>query len=171
MTTEMGDHDADPTIRQQVAGYSVVVAVKLMNHVSDDAYGRYNRHEARLSLYGESEDAGDAYERGRSVSAVTSIAQMWPGFVMVLMAVLGAPVAAAGGVLVSSVVTFVMLAVTLFAAGNSLGIIGLTKKIGVVDHTTEPTPDAVDELKERYVAGDLDDAELEREAAEVWEDA
>jgi uncharacterized membrane protein len=41
----------------------------------------------------------------------------------------------------------------------------------VIDHTTEPAPDAVDELKDRYVAGDLDDAELEREAAEVWEDA
>ena len=33
----------------------------------------------------------------------------------------------------------------------------------VVDHTTEPLPDDLDDLKQQFVDGDLDDSEFERQ--------
>jgi uncharacterized membrane protein len=66
-------------------------------------------------------------------------------------------------------VTLLAFIATFYALVNVVALQGLSQKISVVDHTTEPAPDAVDELKERYVAGEIDDTELEREAAEVWE--
>lgn len=169
MTVEMGDHDATPTLRQRFAGISVAGAVELMNKVSDDAYGRYHRGDARLSLYGESEHAGDAYKRGRDVASVTSIAMLGPMVPALPLAMVAEMVLAVGAEGASVLAALLAFGVTFYAMVNALAMVGLTKKIGVVDHTTEPAPDAVDELKERYVAGEIGDSELEREAAEVWE--
>jgi len=169
MTAEMGDHDATPTLRQRFAGISVAGAVALMNYVSDDAYGRYDRDTARLSLYGESENAGDAYERGRAVSSMTTVAVFGPMLPALALAVLADVMITAGGETAALLPWLLGLSVTSYAVTNAFGMIGLTQKIGVVDHTTEPTPDALDDLQRQYVDGEIDEQELDERAAEVWE--
>jgi uncharacterized membrane protein len=48
-----------------------------------------------------------------------------------------------------------------------IGSASVASKIDVVDHTTEAPPDAIDELQQQYVAGDIDADELERQAEAV----
>jgi uncharacterized membrane protein len=165
----MGPRDGDLSWRHQLAGFSVEGAVAIMNAASDDARGRYNRAKGLLSLYGESDDAGDVFVRGRQVSAVTSIAMLAPLLLVVLCLLLGSATQALFGPTVATIPLGVGFLLNGAAVINAFALIGLSQEIGVVDHTTEAAPDAVDELKERYVAGEIDDAELEREAAEVWE--
>lgn len=169
MTAEMGNHSATPTLRQRVAGISVVGAVAVMNYLSDDSYGRYDRATARLSLYGESEDAGDEYERGRDVSAVTGIAMLGPVLPCLALLYLGRVITAVFGPVVALPVMLVGAIITLYAMFNVVALQGLGQKIGVVDHTTPPAPDALDELQREYVDGEIDEAELDERAAEVWD--
>lgn len=169
MTTEIGPRDGNLSWRHRLAGYSVKGAVALMNGVSDDARGRYDRTKGLLSLYGESEDAGDAFVRGRHVSAVTSIAMLGPILLIMLCLMAGAVAQALFGAAVAAVPMTVGFIVNLWALINALALIGLTKHIGVVDHTTEPAPDALDELHAQYVDGEIDEEELGDRAAEVWE--
>lgn len=169
MTVEMGDHDATPTLRQRFAGISVSWAVRLMNYVSDDAYGRYDRRAARLSLYGESEHAGDAFKRGRDVSSLTSIAMLGPLLPIMGLMMIASTVAALAAEVMALPLTLLAFGATLYGLVNVVALQGLSQKINVLDHTTEPAPDAVDELKERYVDGEIDESELGERAAEVWE--
>lgn len=169
MTAEMGNHSATPTLRERFAGISVVGAVALMNYVGDEAYGRYDRATARLSLYGESEDAGDEYERGRDVSAVTSIAMLGPVVPVMALVGLSSVITAVAGEVVALPLTLVAFISCVWALANVIALQGLEQKIGVVDHTTPPAPDALDELQREYVDGEIDEAELDERAAEVWD--
>lgn len=169
MTAEFGDHDATPTLRQRFAGISIVGAVALVNYVSDDAYGRYDRDTARLSLYGESEDAGDGFQRGREVSDIASIAMLGPLLPVMLLLGFSGGLAELVGPLVALPVSVLGFVSGVYALANVGGLMGLTTKISVVDHTTEPAPDALDDLQQQYVDGEIDEQELNERAAEVWQ--
>jgi hypothetical protein len=169
VTTEMGPRDGDVSWRHRLAGYSVKGAVAFMNAASDNAHGRYDRAKALVSLYGESEDAGDAFVRGRSVSALTSIAMLGPILLIMLCLVAGAVTQALFGAAIAAIPMTVGFVVNVLALINAAALLGLTKHIGVIDHTTEPAPDELDELKGEFVDGEIDEAELGERAAEVWE--
>jgi len=169
MTTEMGPRDGDLCWRHRLAGYSVKGAVAFMNGVSDDARGRYDRVKGLLSLYGESDHAGDAFVRGRHVSAVTSIAMLGPILLIMLCLVAGAVTQALFGAAVAAVPMTLGFVLNVAALINAVALLGLSKHIGVIDHTTEPAPDALDDLQQQYVDGEIDESELGERAAEVWE--
>ena len=42
----------------------------------------------------------------------------------------------------------------------AVGLPSLSKKVRVIDHTTEPLPDELESLKQQFVDGDLDEHEL-----------
>jgi len=169
MTTEFGDHDAALTLRQRFAGISIVGAVALVNYISDDAYRKYDRQRARLSVYGESENAGDGFQRGREVSDIASIAMLGPVLPTMLLLVFSGGVAELVGPLVALPVSVLGFVSGVYPLANVGGLMGLTTKISVVDHTTAPTPEALDDLQQQYVDGEIDEQELDERAAEVWQ--
>ena len=169
MTTDMGPRDGELSWRHQLAGFSIKGAVALMNAVSDDARGRYNASKGLLSLYGESEDAGDAFVRGRHVSAVTSIAMLGPILLIMLFVLAGGVTQALFGAAVATVPMGIGFIVNVAALINAAAMIGVTQEIGVIDHTTEPAPEELDALKDQFVDGEIDEQELGERAAEVWE--
>jgi len=168
MTTEMGPRDVDLTLSERVAAHGTRYTTRLVASTQDDLSIRFTPSTATLSLSGESEHRGDAFNRGLLVASVCMVNIMLAfGAVGIAGEAMTAAAEVSQWLGLVSIVPFVLVATVGLVFG--LGSAGLLFEIDVIDHTTEPAPDAVGELKERYVAGDLDDAELEREAAEVWE--
>ena len=168
MTTEMGPRDVDLSLSERFAAHGTRYTTRLLSSSGDDVSLRFTPSTATLSVSGESEHSGDVYRRGILVSLLYMINLLFAGLVGSVSLNTVDLASSVGPWLVLAVsvpALFVTCAALLFAFGS----IGLLTETDVVDHTTEPAPDAVDELKDRYVAGDLDDAEFEREAAEVWE--
>ena len=120
-------------------------------------------------MYGESEDAGDAFVRGRHVSAVTSIAMLGPILLIMLFVLAGGVTQALFGAAVATVPMGIGFIVNVAALINAAAMIGVTQEIGVIDHTTEPAPEELDALKDQFVDGEIDEQELGERAAEVWE--
>jgi hypothetical protein len=79
------------------------------------------------------------------------------------MSLIGAAVTMSAG----TATLAVLLAAVAFV--SYIGSIELTSKIDVLDHTTEPAPEELDELKAEFVDGEIDEQELDERAAEVWE--
>ena len=168
MTTEMGPRDVDLSLSERFAAHGTRYTTRLLSSMGDDVSLRFTPSTATLSVSGESEDSGDAYRRGILVSTVYMLNLLF-GLALALMPLDVISAAAEVGPWLMLAATGPALFVTSVGLVFAMGTAGLITQTDVIDHTTEPAPDAVDELKERYVAGDLDDAELEREAAEVWE--
>ena len=165
----MGPRDVELGWIERFAGISVDAVVQLTNLISDSARGRYDRDRAVLTISGESEHAGDRFARGRAVSLLTMIPMLaWMAVTVVLLGLGGVTTTALG-----ETVAFVPLVLTVVTSITGLitvhGASSLQDKISVVDHTTEPTPDALAELQQQYVDGEIDEAELAERAAEVWE--
>jgi len=165
MSAEMGPKDdAELTLSERTAALLLKGIVRVFDHGLDDKSMRFNPVTATLSLSGESERPGDRFSRGKIVAmlclttALVSVAPVF--FVGELMAVSNPYIAAVGALL-----TGVCGVAAIFITSGATDLID---KVTVYDHTTEPAPDAVEDLKERYMNDEIDDAELEREAAEVW---
>jgi uncharacterized membrane protein len=165
MTVEMGPRDVDLGLRERFAGQFIRFWAWAVGVVSDDVDLRFRVPTATLILSGESEHSGDEYERGSLAATLISVNEMAMMAVMAYSGIGTMSLTAAPSVAIA----FLLLIAACVAGVSLVGSASLTTSINVIDHTTEPAPDAVDELKERYVAGEIDDAELEREAAEVWE--
>jgi len=137
----------------------------LANRALADQEWRFDREKLRLSVRGESEYSGDAYSRGRVVNTLwylNSFIWILPfGFVTALTeppAGVLFPIASA--------------AVLLLAVGTFLNVAGstdLARETQVVDHTTEPTPDAISDLQAQYVDGEVDTDTFEERVGEVIE--
>jgi len=168
MTTEMGPRDVDLSLSERVAAHGTRLTARLMSSTHDDMAIRFTPSTATLSLSGESKHSGERFNRGLLVGLVYTLNLM---FVITAVGLAGEAMIFAAELApwLGTVAVVPFLVIAIFGALVGVGSAELLTDTDVIDHTTEPAPDAVDELKERYVAGDLDDAELEREAAEVWE--
>lgn len=152
-------------LSERVASRLFAAWFPLANRALADQDWRFDREKLRLSVRGESEHSGDAFTRGRVVNAVwylNSFIWILPfGFVTALTeppAGVLFPVALAG--------------VLLLAVGTFLNVIGsthLARKTQVVDHTTEPKPEAISDLQAQYVGGEVDVGELEDRVEAVIE--
>jgi len=166
MTVEMGPRDdGELTLSERAAARLMDWLVRGFDVLADEGRIRFNAATATLSLSGESEQPGDAFSRGKIVAmlvATTAIVSVMPLMLITTLFEVANPVVT----LVAAVGTAVTAAGGIFMVG---GAVDLLDKITVLDHTTEPAPDAVADLKQRYVDGEIDDADLEQEAAEVWE--
>ena len=163
MTTEMGPRDVELAFSERVAAHFVTFWAWLVS-TTDGPTVRFDPESATVRVSGESDHSGDEFVRGRNITQLTSMNTV--AMIGLAGVLAGAPIpSGALGGLYGLCSIALMLGCLLVVRGS----INITSKIDVVDHTTEPAPEAVEDLKERYVAGELDDAELEREAAEVWQ--
>jgi len=122
-----------------------------------DQQWRFDREKIRLSVHGESEYSGDAYSRGQVVNTLWFLNSLLPVLLVTLLSFIRPPV---GSVLFWAVGGSLVL-LALFACANVLGSVDLSSEIQVIDHTTESTPEAVADLQEQYVDGNLDGDEFE----------
>ncbi|RAW44085.1 hypothetical protein DQW50_16310 [Halorubrum sp. 48-1-W] len=169
MTTEFGPRDERPSVLGKTAGLLIVGAVRIMNAVGDGVRMRYDRSTARLSITGESEYSGDEFARGQLVLSVIFCAMVLPVVALIALRIGAIGLFELFGESVAYLLFLVATAVSLFSIPGMIGLYSVADQISVVDHTTEPAPDALDDVKERYQNGDIDEEELEREAAEVWD--
>jgi len=166
MTTEMGPRDVDLGLREQFAGNFIRFWAWAVGVVSDDVDLRFRVPTATLFLSGESEHSGDEYERGGLAATLVSVNEV---AMMGVLAYCGMGItslaAAPGGV----IIPLLLFTVACVASVSLTGSASLTSSINVVDHTTEPAPEKLDELKAEFVDGEIGEEELGERAAEVWE--
>ena len=132
----------------------------MMNHTSDETELRYDLDNNRISISGTSENPGDVPGHNRGVGMMAAVGVMISMACAMMLTVAGVSMGGPTGILES--VTYLLL------MGSALGYVLLAMSVGttavcceVVDHTTEPLPDDLDDLKQQYVDGDLDDTEFE----------
>jgi uncharacterized membrane protein len=158
----------DLSVDERFAARITEYVTPLVSALSDDLAARFDGQHATLSLSGESEYSGNAFNRGLLVGLVYLFD--------ILLAVATFSVVAGGTKAAIEIGPWVGLAALvpfLFTAAAMLvlvvGAAGLLFKTNVVDHTTEPAPDELDALREQYVDGEIDEQELGERAGEVWE--
>jgi len=167
MTAEMGPRDVDLGWTERLAGRAIAPLVALFNYIVDGPTVRYRSRTATVALSGESEHPGDGFNRGILVSLLlfsNILAWLMPMLVLsdtIQQTAAGSPV--------FWVASALMLPVGAFSLLNLFGTMGLLMKTDVVDHTTEPAPDALDDLQQQYVDGEIDEEQLGERTAEVWE--
>ena len=167
MTTEMGPRDATAlTLFERLAARSTHYVVRGMDVLYDGGSIRFNDSTATLSISGESDYASDSYERGQLSSLVAIANSLTPVALIMLLTM----VSVTPGSLVAVAYFFgVLLPVALFGIFNVHGSVSLISKIDVIDHTTEPEPEALVELQSQFVDGEIEQAEFEARVEEVWE--
>ena len=169
MSTTFGSTDtlADCSLDERLAARLLSAWLPLVDAQFDNGGIRFDRDRLRIALHGESEQPGDGYTRGMVVMGLwmmNALLGTLPVWLVTGLSPLQSPPLPVALVAIVALLATASVAITL-----AMGSVGALVKTELVDHTVPKQPDAVDDLKDRYVAGDLDDAELEREAAEVWD--
>ncbi len=121
---------------------------------------RYDTRANRLSLYGESENAGSPKKAGFLTGFIGTFSLFTYFVVMASVAVTG-HIVADYSVLLALPFTLSVICICLLLGISVEGHGKRMKQMTVVDHTTEPLPDDLDDLKQQFVDGDLDDEEFE----------
>jgi len=117
----------------------------------------YDYERRRLRLYGESEKSGDEVKRTQALYISLVLHTFLWMAVVALTAYGGARLQVAG-----SAVALGFSAVMMLSLGMVVGGVEAITHTEIVDHTTEPVDDC-DDLKDRYLSGEIDEAELEAE--------
>jgi len=163
MSVEHGPLESDEQKRGfswWLSGRMMIAIFSTLNRIGFPI--RFDPEKNRISVRGESENPGSEMKAG-VLAALTPIMSVL--FYSGLFILLGPAVetadefSAAAGVVVF--VPFALLAVLLI--GSFSGHFERVKQMRVVDHTTEPLPDDLDDLKQQFVDGDLDDQEFEQQ--------
>ena len=165
MTAEFGPRDVDLSSRERFAGRLLDLSTRFLNHGSDSKSMYYRRDSATLTLHGESEYAGDVFNRGKMALYPLLISNYFTTMLLVTAGVLpdfGNP--AIGGL---KLLVFIAVAWVWYC--NTTGSIILASKIDVVDHTTQPDPEELDELQSQFVDGEIEQTELEARVEEVMQ--
>jgi len=160
MTVEFGsDTRLDETARPvRLASWLLDQWLWLLPQSDDFGIG-FDRQKLRLSIHGESEDAGDAYDRGQVV-----------GLLGVLNAMLGiVPLMLLGELVdvipeaVAPVLLLPIIAAAVFGVVNVRGSFELTDKLQIFDPTTPETDTAdLDAVKQEFLNGEITEAEFDR---------
>jgi len=121
----------------------------------------YDRSANRISLHGESENAGSGFKAGTFVGLTTLGATVTAAILGLYLADLSSMVVGTGlGVPVA------LLALLSLAGGIAMlaSLLNHLSTMTVIDHTTEPAPET-DDLAQQYVDGEIESVdELEAEA-------
>ena len=167
MTVEMGPRDVDLSLDERFAA-RITQHVTPLTGLSDSVSVRFDPRRATLSLSGESEYTGDEFKRGLLVALVYLFNVMLAVCTILLTAEAAEFAAETSPVLgAAALVPFLFLSLT--GITFAFGSLGLMFKTDVIDHTTEPAPEEIQDLKEQFVGGEIDKDELGERAAEVWE--
>lgn len=121
---------------------------------------RYDQSANRLSLHGESENAGSALKAGTFIGLVLTGATLSPAAGAMLLAENGKHLIGSG---LAVPVALLALGCIIASAIMMASFFDHLKTMTVYDHTTEPTPE-LDDLTSQYVDGDIDTEELEARA-------
>jgi len=158
MTDEFGPSDDDPAsgLAYRMGGWWLSVVCAAVSIPASDRL-RFDPQADRLSIHGESESTGSAYEAGQLsvLFPMVSIA-VFLFILMVVAELLGVTVGTVFELpaLVLSVAGFISTAPTVG------GLLQRMNGMEVYDHRTEPTPD-MDDLTQQYVDGEIDTDQLE----------
>jgi len=116
----------------------------------------YDYQHRRLRVSGESDNSGKTVPRIRALYGILNLhTYIW----MVVFAI-----TAYGGATLSvegSALALAFSAVLWVCLGMVVGAKAAIDRTEIIDHTTEPLPDDLDDLKQQFVDGDLDDSEFE----------
>jgi len=164
MTTEMGPRDVDLTLVERFAGHGVRFWAWVASLDEDDPNVRFDPTTATVRVTGESEYSGDAFARARAATTLTVMNVVIS--LSLVAAITMAPMP--GGALLAPYAILSLTAMSVLGA-IGYGSASLIDKINVIDHTTEPAPEELDELKAEFVDGEIGEEELGERAAEVWE--
>lgn len=169
MSAEFGplddDHETDAGVIEYCGGQLIRLTCLFFSRISD-AHVRYQPEANRLSLHGESENAGSPFRAG--MYAMWAIS--WP-----IVLALGMIGALAEFVSVTAGTAWVPAALMLFGAGGCVGlfaIMGAVERVGgleVYDHTTPKPDERIEELADNYVDGELDREAFEQEVETIFE--
>lgn len=165
MTAEMGQRDVDLGLKERFAAQFIRFWAWVVSLIADDVHIRFEPTTATLSLTGESEHSGDRYARGRLAATFVSLNEL---AMMSVLAYSAMGMMTLPATPITAVIAVVVLVTACVACVSLLGGASLTSKIDVIDHTTAPTPDAIDDLEAQYMADEIDEQELEDRTAEVW---
>jgi len=129
--------------------------------VGEDQHWRYRIKENRLSVSGESENPGDVAALNRTIGLFATIGTLLAMVCahFVLLFANGLDPASAG--MLATVGHLGLIASGTVIVGMACGTTITALGCELVDHTTEPLPDDVDELSEQFTNGDLDQHEFE----------
>lgn len=165
--TDAGDLNALARLSAAVLAGLIPVINAAGRVVGGDGRYRFDRHALRLSIHGESENAGDEFSRGRLAGALVPLVQMGSlvGSAVVSVGLLG--LATVIGEAAARPLAVLSLLGPLTSYGAIIGCWWLSDAISIVDHTTEPRPEVLDELEQRFVDGDLTEQELEQQVEQV----
>src|SRR6056297_2840536 len=158
--------DPEPlTLSERVAGPTLTALVMVIDRIGDDQpHGEFDWRKRRWSLSGTSEYSRDPFTRGISTAALGLLNMLWVSAPMVGIWTLGMAVPS---LRVPLGVVLLLLAPVTMLAVNGTG--QMIPQIEVVDHTTPAEPEHATKLRESYVRGEIDDAELEQRLEEALE--
>ena len=161
MTVEIGPLDDDEpdtdSLSWLISGKLLSVSVRLWRGLGADSI-RYDDEKNRLSIRGESDRAGCQFRGGYLIGLVSVMAVLQAVMVAVLFGHIGS---LSESFIFHTVMLLLMLAVALPTLVSLDGLGERMRSMTVYDHTTEPLPDDLDDLKQQFVDGDLDDSEFE----------
>ena len=163
MTAEFGPRDVELGWKERFAGRMASAVCSLVNSETDDKTLRFNPDTATLTVAGESEHSGDALYRGTNVGALFLFTNTIAWMILAsLNALIGT-----GSFIVDTALLIGIIATSVVVYANMAGSFNLLSKTDVIDHTTEPEPEALAELREQFVDGEIDERELEARVEEV----
>ena len=165
MTAEFGpiDDERAHKLTERLTAIPYSWACSVLSTASSDTSLRFNKDRFVLSVHGESEYSGDAYNRGHLVAGVQTLVYMgifFSGYVLSMVPRM-LPYDS-GGLSMYAAAFFAMLTLVWLSVCVvfAVGLPSLSKKVRVIDHTTEPLPDELESLQQQFVDGDLDEHEL-----------
>jgi len=161
MTAEHGPLAEDESKREigwHISGMMVSSVVQVFRLRTNSI--RYDRHKNRISLHGESQNPGSPYKAGVIAALVPLSAFMMYIGVAAMFWQLPNALSSYSEVL-SGAVGGLYLGIVITLVTCTIPLLERIKQMSVVDHTTEPLPDDLDDLKQQFVDGDLDDSEFE----------
>lgn len=126
---------------------------------------RFHADKPAISIHGESENSGNAFERGKLVEKIGTLATFILFAPLLGMLILARSVNLLGIQPGGPLLVLAVTGVTAYGVWAALAVRGMPRladRVSVIDHTTEPVDDC-DDLKDRYLSGELTEAELEAE--------
>jgi len=163
MTAEFGPRDVELGWKERFAGRMASAVCRLLDSEIDDKSVRFNPDTATLTVAGESEHSGDALRHGTYLGALFLFTNTIAWAIMPLLYAL----TGTGSFIVDTVVLFAIITTSVVVYANMAGSFNLLTKTDVIDHTTEPEPEALAELREQFVDGEIDERELAARVEEV----
>jgi len=118
----------------------------------------YDYQHRRLRVSGESKNSGETAPRIRALYGILNLHTYLWMVVFAITVYAGAMLSVEGTPLAAAVSAALWVCL-----GMVVGAKAAIDRTEIIDHTTEPLPDDLDEIKQQFVDGDLDDSEFERQ--------